>query len=348
MMKLTRKLIFLFLFILSFSQIAYCAALAKRTKTQRRYLAKKNGVNMFKDDNVYRRQNVMTPADYERMLGPIDNSNSVINAAMDALKEHGTAIIDFIVGVISEWVPEVETILDILRGAYNAGQAIKGCLEKIVQIFNPQSNRNLEEANTVGLKRELSVEGGKTKKEICDDAKNEISRRCGLHPVQGNSDLLQQIEVAKSKRCSKEDWALFFDQDCSTIEAATGGVVEMMKKAYTIMSNVWEALSCTATQIALIPGVAQIGNSIALVITSSVLGTAASAVLGALSGGIFTGIKIAYSIIKLGMKIYETYKDYKKTGKISLVKVGQCIARAASLVKSLIGGRRRKFRKNKK
>merc|ERR1711957_130393 len=109
-------------------------------------------------------------------------------------------------------------------------------------------------------------------------------------------------------------------------------------------NNIWSSLTCLHGSIRKIPNLKNLADKLWIWIGGAAVGNAIKGVSHYLSMGVFGGIKAAYYIVKLGVDIHELIVGFNISGRVDLQSIGKIIGQAISIVKSLIGGRRRKLK----
>ena len=129
----------------------------------------------------------------------------------------------------------------------------------------------------------------------------------------------------------------FLRKDCNAFNPTIGDFTSFAQKAWNVAKSISKAKDCiikTFTESKLIPtfGLTEILTSI----VGSIVENAVGAVANILSFGIWGGLKAAYYIIQLGFKI----ADFSKKNDLYLL--GQIIADATLIIKSIIAGRKKR------
>ena len=156
----------------------------------------------------------------------------------------------------------------------------------------------------------------------------------------------------------------FIGIDCSRFDPSTKNLTSFFKTAYGMFGGIWSSIKCIVEVLKNIPAFKKAAESLNEKVLLFMGGALLSAFGHYITMGIWGGIKGAYYIVKVGIKINDFIQKHlkffdairnKTLGKEELMEIlrglaftfGGILSHAVSIIKSLIAGRRR-FKKLKK
>jgi len=150
-----------------------------------------------------------------------------------------------------------------------------------------------------------------------------------------------------------EQCIAFAELDCNNLGPSLTNMTSFFKSAKEIYVSATTQMTCIVDAIKLIPGVEEAMEEFDEAVTlfndwfaQAVQGTYIGYALNVLTGGIWAGVKSAYYIIKLGVRVYQAIKkytaEYTASGLFNWLDYGEILGIAYQVGESLTGARRRK------
>merc|ERR1711957_759348 len=182
--------------------------------------------------------------------------------------------------------------------------------------------------------------------------------------VNGGKRAQKLVQKFGSMEEYKKQCRYFIGIDCSRFDPSTKNLTSFFKTAYGMFGGIWNSITCIKDVLMNIPAFKKAAESLANKVLLGIVGAAASALGHYLTMGIWGGIKGAYYIVKVGIKISDFIQKHlkffdairnKTLGKEDLMEIlrtqafafGEILSHAVSIIKSITIGRRR-FKKLKK
>merc|ERR1712166_997754 len=100
-------------------------------------------------------------------------------------------------------------------------------------------------------------------------------------------------------------------EDCSKFDPATKNLTGFFKKAKKSVKGIMASISCFKDAILLIPDLKVLYTELAKWIGGAIASVAGSVIGNLATMGVWAGIKAAYYIVKLGIKIYKFIKTWQ-------------------------------------
>ena len=364
---------YLFLVLLAFAQIADTSSVTKSARNRLQSLSRSRARST-------RRANTRSTTKVKTMNA--EDAGTLIDLFKDIIKTPDL-IFDMVMGFVCEHVSIICTIYKKIRDAQTYYTQVKSCFAKIKDTVEDigVAKTSIQAIETQGDQRNgdfdlcqlIKTEIAKTYRDNIQQAGRLINQSAGgllptgiINWTMGVGSFITQPFASATTMCFSlgggrvaelegkfgtmarysEQCNFFAKKNCRDFDPATKNLTSFFKKAWNAFKGIYDSVKCIVEVIQATPGLADVFNALATWIGASVASAAVSVLGNALTMGIWGGIKAAYYIVLLGLKIHKFIQDWN-AGTRNVFVLGGIIANAISIVKSLIGGRRR-YRKLKK
>jgi len=167
---------------------------------------------------------------------------------------------------------------------------------------------------------------------------HDIDSMCNSYTDHRKAELIEQFG---SLARYKEQCEYFAKQDCSQFNPATVNIKEFFKKVVGIAGAVKESVKCIFDTIKSVTDLFNISEIIGKWLAKLAAKIGINIAANVLTLGIWAGIKAAYYIVKLGIKIYKFIVAWK-AGNADVFELGRIIANAGDIIQSLMAMRRKR------